>query len=128
MRSAGWSLRSRNGSRHGRAIEAEIGTDLQPSSASNRKLPDAIPCVFDQDQGAGFKLCEPFTENRREVPIHRVGSFIRQSADDDARLVQDAKGEDVTEVEIERHDNAGIGRARSMSTRSAARSSPNVRT
>jgi hypothetical protein len=44
------------------------------------------------------------------------------------QLVQDAKGEDVTEVEIERHDNAGIGRARSMSTRSAARSSPNVRT
>jgi hypothetical protein len=28
---------------------------------------------------------------------------------DDARLVQDSKGEDVAEVEIERHDDAGIG-------------------
>ena len=41
--------------------------------------------------------------------IYRVGSLISQSADDDARLIQDAKGEDVAEVEIERHDNAGIG-------------------
>ena len=43
------------------------------------------------------------------MPIDRIGSFIGQSTDDDTRLIQDAKGEDVAEVEIERHNDAGIG-------------------
>jgi len=43
-------------------------------------------------------------------------------------LFQDAKGEDVAEVEIERHDNAGIGQGTIDQHRSSARSSPNVRT
>src|SRR2546426_219042 len=77
--------------------------------ASKRQLSDSVARVLDKDQRARFKVGNPLSENFRQSLIHRLGALVGQPTDDDARLVQDAKGEDVAEVEIERHDNAGIG-------------------
>ena len=43
------------------------------------------------------------------MPIDGVGTFIGEAEDDDAWLVEDAEGEDLAEVQIERQNNAGVG-------------------
>ena len=55
-----------------------------------------------------MKLGETLSQNDRERLIHRVGPFISRSKDDDARLVQNPKRENLAEVEIECEYDAGI--------------------
>jgi hypothetical protein len=78
-------------------------------AAANGQVSDPISGVFDKDEGAGFEFCESRGDNRRETLIHGVGSFLGQPTDDDTRLVQHAKSEDVAKIEIEGHDDTRVG-------------------
>jgi hypothetical protein len=83
------------------------------SCASDRKLSHSIPRVLNKNQRTGLQISKPLIEDHREALVHGFRSFIRQSKDDHARLIQDAKRENVAKVEIERDDDAAI-RARSI--------------
>lgn len=43
------------------------------------------------------------------MPIGGIGAFVRQAKNDRAWLVENAQGQDVTEVEVEGHDNLAVG-------------------
>jgi hypothetical protein len=47
-------------------------------------------------------------ENDNQTLVNRIGAFIGESKNDDARLVEDTKGENVAEVEIEGHEDAAV--------------------
>jgi hypothetical protein len=75
---------------------------------ANWELPDAIARVFDKNQRTGFEFLESLGNYSREALIHRVGPFVGEPKDDDARLVQHSKGEDVAEVEVEGQKDTGV--------------------
>jgi hypothetical protein len=78
------------------------------SGRSDWKPSDSIPSVFDKNQRAGFEVGLALGQHCRETLVDRVRAFICESKDDDARLIENAKSENVAEVQIERHDDATV--------------------
>jgi hypothetical protein len=89
-------------------LPAQLRALARDESGSFRQFPNAIPCVFNQNQRAGFQIRGAFLENRVEPLIYRRWPFVSQPEDDHARFVEHPEREDVTEIEIEREDDARV--------------------
>jgi hypothetical protein len=74
----------------------------------NRKPPDAVAPILNDDQRARCQFGRAFAQDRFEVSIHRLRTLVRQAKKHHARAVQDSDREQFSEVQIERQDDARL--------------------